>query len=187
MKSNTNNKSKSANQFLLMLCSSFILLAGCEKAEMQQLSSEAESKSDLKTVLPPPPAYTMLIIEHNALTSSFPDYDVYLLSDGSVIYRGWSNVAVKGRRDFNVDAATVSYIKSLFESANFFSISPIPHQDGDPVIYTTFSNRIQTKQLFDYDMGMPQLLIQIRKRAEEKLNISQYVQGEKLNLISSTL
>ena len=169
------NTSKKLNGFLLLLTTSLILFAGCEKSEMLQTSKEAQSINELRNMPSPPPPFIMLVIEHNSMNASLPDYDVYLRSDGHVTYKGWSNVATRDVVEFNTDAETVSYIKNLFESTHFFNITPIPFQHDDPFVATTYSNRHATKTLVDYDQGMPQLLIQSRKKAEEKLNISKYI------------
>jgi hypothetical protein len=179
MKTYINNQSKNAMCFMFLVCSSFLLLAGCEKSDMQPVSNENGSGSEMKKAYLPPPVYSILMIEHNCLNTSLPDYDVYLNSDGSVTYRGWSNVAHKGTVEFKTDAATVSFIKNIFEAANFFNIQPITPQYDDPYIKTTYRNLYAVKSLIDYDQGMPQILIQLRKTAEEKLHIARLVEFKK--------
>jgi len=166
MKTYINNQSKNAKCFMFLLFTSFILLTGCEKTDMQPLSNEKDSGIEMKKAYLPQPVYSVLIIEHNCLNTSLPDYDVYLSSDGSVTYRGWSNVAHKGTFEFKADAATVSFIKNMFEAANFFNIQAITPQYNDPYIKTTYRNLYAIKSLIDYDQGMPQMLIQLRKTAE---------------------
>ncbi|MEP7170815.1 MAG: DUF6438 domain-containing protein, partial [Bacteroidota bacterium] len=154
MKTYIKNKLKTGYEFLLLVLSSFIMFAGCEKSDQAQPLTQVSADNDLRSGPRGLPPYTMLVIEHNCMGSLLPDYNVYLRSDGSVTYHGWQNVAQKGIVEFKTDAATVSYIKNLFESANFFNIAQIPFQNGDPNIATTYFNRFRGKQLIDYDQGM---------------------------------
>lgn len=161
---------------VFLLITSALMLAGCEKSEQLYPSSGIKS-SDAKMIAPYQPI-TMLIIEHYSMRTSLPDYDVLLRSDGKVIFTGRRNVAYQGIIEFKTSAATVSYIKNLFESGNFFSIQQVPIHWDAPFVATRYSNGIRSKTLIDYNDGMPQMLIQIRKKAEEKLNISKYIYGE---------
>lgn len=179
MKTYINTKSQKANYLILLVCTSFVILTGCKKDEISQAPDKNGSNSELRKAYLPPPPYTMLMIEHNCMSSMLPDYDVYLRSDGKVTYRGWSHVAYLGTDTFRVDIATVSYIKNLFESANFFNIQLISTQYNDPYVATTYNSTFAIKRLIDYDQGIPQILIQIRKRAEEKLNIARYLEFKK--------
>lgn len=179
-------QSLKARQILIMLCISFIALTGCKKEEMPEVKADNNQHNELREGHLTTP-YTMLVIEHNNSGSSLPDYDVYLRSDGTGTYRGWSNVACLGPHEFKTDAATVSYIKNLFESANFFNIQLIATHYNDPYTATTYNSTFAIKRLIDYDQGIPQILIQIRKRAEEKLDIARFVEFKKYTVPDSDL
>ena len=161
----------------IMLIASSLWFAGCEKAELPQPASSPASNS-FDRLAADFSNHVMLVIEHNAVRSNLPDYIVTLRRNGAVEFEGRKNVSHIGRYKMQAEEGTVSYIKNMFEAANFFNIQQVPIQWDAPNVATTYSNGIRSKTLIDFNKGIPQLLIQIRKKAEEKLNISRYIYGD---------
>ncbi|MFI5220066.1 MAG: DUF6438 domain-containing protein [Bacteroidia bacterium] len=170
----TQSAKKGIYNFFLLI-TSFLMLAGCEKFEQVQPASSGKSQNQ-KMIAPPIPPSIMVSIEHNCIGTEQPDYTVMLFSDGSVVFAGRKNVSFIGRIMYKTDEATVSYIKNLFESAHFFQIQQVSFNTLDaPYVVTTYTNEWNSKKLIDFNNGIPQMLIQIRKKTEEKLNVAKYV------------
>ena len=161
----------------LFLLSIGIWFAGCEKAEQLNPASGSATKNESAKILPLPSAAAMLIIEHNSARTRMPDYKIILLENGMFSFEGRRNVSHIGLYRLETDLETVAYIKNMFEAAHFFNIQQVPIQLDAPSVSTSFSNGIRSKTLIDFNDGNPQILIQIRKRAEEKLNLSKYING----------
>ena len=185
-----NNKSKQNQKGILnffLLIASFVMLAGCAKFEpLQPASSVQTPNQKIGSVHRIPPSI-MLSIEHNCIETSQPDYSVMLFTDGAVVFAGRNNVSFIGRIMYKTDHATVLYIKNLFESAHFFQIQGLSLNALDaPYAITTYTNEWNSKKLIDFNNGTPQMLIQIRSKAEEKLGVAKYIEGGKLESPATT-
>jgi hypothetical protein len=176
LNSKTQENKKGIYNFLLLM-TSFVMLAGCAKFEPLQPAESAESQN-LKISTQRIPPSIMVSIEHYCIGTNQPEYSVMLFTDGSVVFAGLKNVSFIGRVMYETDHATVLYIKNLFESAHFFQIQEVSINVVDaPYAVTTYTNEWNSKKLIDFNNGIPQMLIQIRKKTEEKLNVAKYVTG----------
>jgi hypothetical protein len=181
---------QNSSAIVIALFASSSILSSCQKEDSLRPALSKSELADKTTIaalqqLPNPNlerVYVMATIDHITGRGFGKNYKVTIMSNGLVQFEGRRNVAVIGQQEFLADAASLAYVKNLFLAGHFFEIQDhfvyIPDANE---VFTSFSNGEMVKQLADHDDGEPQLLIQIRKAAEEKLGISRFLNKASLS------
>ncbi|MEO5569974.1 MAG: DUF6438 domain-containing protein [Bacteroidia bacterium] len=168
---------------------SVLFFASCEK-EIIQAPSGINAKGDIQKVSASvqdqqasslvsnkaPVVIDMIKIDHQAALTHTPDYSVTVKSNGLVIYEGRKYVAVTGQKKWILDSEKFAFLKSLY--SDFDKIQDNLSLMADvPMVYTTWSASADTRTiiLFDYDLGEPEQLINLRKRTELLLDIDRFI------------
>jgi hypothetical protein len=167
------------------------MMASCQKEESVQPSDNSSNQSAMRQTnsvnaeaatieIPRPVIFTMVNIEHQSGWSTAPAYSVTIKSDGEVIYRGSHNVRTMGAVSFDISKETLSYIQDMFYYSRFYQIRDTLALTPDVPVNLTFyreSLKVNGKTLIDENKSYPAILIQLRQKVEETLNISKYVKG----------
>ncbi|MEO5570661.1 MAG: DUF6438 domain-containing protein [Bacteroidia bacterium] len=146
---------------------------GASQAEQVQFAaaSDAASQSVHKS-------FDMIVIDHHAARSYGPDYSVTVRGDGYVTFEGRRNVSVLGKKVWKLDEEKFSAIKRIFEASDFAHIEDnLSLIAGVPIVYTSYAASAYSRQvtLFDYNKTDPAKLIFLRLKAEDILDIYEYV------------
>jgi len=166
--------------FFLIVTSSFILLTGCQKDEMPQVSNttnenqaiERLSNTSNENVIGKP--FTVLEINHVAMFSALPDYKIQLMSDNKAIYIGRKNTAVLGQVQMDVNPKIAAQIRAMYIKANLLQMATLELNIDLPINTTTFRANLSSDLItrIDYNKGT---LKELREKTEQLLNISNLV------------
>jgi len=171
---------------LLILGTSFFLLAGCQKEEMAQPNSSSDEASAAMSKLGLQAmddaalenTFVLLNIDHSSGTSNQPSYRVQVQSNGIVMFIGRKNTAFLGEKQLFVDQQRLAEIKSTLNAAWMDEMKILPFIADLPIVSTTYraNNHTEAITRFDYDeMNKSASLISLREKLEKMLGISKYV------------
>ena len=122
----------------------------------------------------------MMRINHIAARSQFPDYSITIKFDGTIIFEGRRNVAFIGTKEWKLAGDKFMNVKQLFDHSGFNSIEDRLSLLADaPMVATTWcASSVQLpRTLIDYYQGYPEGLISLREKAENILNLVEFVSG----------
>ncbi len=183
MKANTTNNSKMTGMIscIFMLCSSILILTGCQKEELAQLNNTTESSGTALAKMAQNTnnlVYNILRIEHFGSRTITPEYSIELRSDGIATFEGKRFTAYTGTKKFNVSLDMVDEIKGLFMQGKFPMIQNLPLTMDLATVTTSFKSGPDATVIVktDYNnLNDSQMLITLRENAERLLNISSLV------------
>lgn len=159
---------------LFLIVSASFLIAGCEKYE-SSITPAGSPQSTAKINPDEEIPKQLLSIDHHSIGLGGPDYKVILFENGTVLFHGRAKVAYLGTHVSRIDAASVSYIRNMFITANFFYLPSSDPNWRMPFVATTFSYEGRTATVRDVNDGSPQLVLQIRTKAEKLMKVSELV------------
>lgn len=159
---------------LFLIISASLLFVGCDKNEALITPSNPAQSATRQTPSVPKP---FLVIDHQSIGLGGHDYKVSLCDDGMVLFEGRANVAYLRHHVSYVSAQTVYDIKVMFRFTDFFSLPSSDPNWRMPFVETTFTEGLKTGTVRDVnDMSASPVIIQIRTKAEELMNIKELIE-----------
>jgi uncharacterized protein DUF6438 len=128
----------------------------------QNSSARLEPHSSVKAAFPEIHDWNTLRItlSRSGCYGRCPTYEVEIHGDGTVLYDGKFNVAVKGKHTAKISHASLAELVDFFRKANYFSLSDryVSSVTDSPAYETSISFDGVSKSVLDYvgkSVGMP--------------------------------
>ncbi len=130
---------------------------------------------------PPDPidyANAVITLERTPCYGPCPVYDVTIYGDGTVVYEGYSNVAVTGTQTTQISPNDVKNLVDEFFAIDFFSLEDeyTANITDLPETYTSITVNGETKRIRDYS-GAPWELMNLEHTIDLVAGTAQWVVG----------
>jgi uncharacterized protein DUF6438 len=118
-----------------------------------------------------------------------PSYLLSISGDGSVTYKGYAGVFIKGKRTAHISKIAMNQLIEEFRNAHFFELQDAYQSAATdlPGCVTEFQTGTNRKKIVDYGLsstdqdglrsGAPQALLELEKRIDEIVGSKRWVQG----------
>jgi uncharacterized protein DUF6438 len=119
----------------------------------------------------------VIALERTACRGTCPIYKLTVEGNGTVIYEGQDFVQVKGKQTASLSQAQIQDLVSVFEQAEFFTLTDYTHEDttDSPSVITSITLNGKTKTVNHYygDKSAPQELFDLESKIDEITNSKQ--------------
>lgn len=118
----------------------------------------------------------VITMERTPCFGACPAYHLTVFGNGTVVYDGFSSVAVTGKQTSQISQEKVRELINEFYEAGFFTLRDSYVEDVTdlPSTTTSISIRDETKSVYRYGFG-PERLVQLEDRIDEITEANKWI------------